>query len=115
MTWWPPTNLGMLCLATFVAQAAFGFGLNACMIFVRYISGERYRSTINYLYIPLVSLVMLPVIAVSGWLVVRLGFRLFFAFDVLMTVPALIAGYIGFRLVQPSTLQPSAFPSAHEK
>ena len=115
MTWWPPANLGMLCLATFIAQAAFGFGLNACMIFVRYISGERYRSTINYLYIPLVSLVMLPAIAVSGWLVVRMGFRLFFAFDVLLMVPALVAGYLGFHLVRPAVPQSSASPSAHEK
>ena len=107
MTWWPPANLGMLCLATFIAQAAFGFGLTACMVFVRYISDERYRSTINYLYIPLVSFVMLPATAASGWLVMRLGFRLFFAADVLLALPALVAGYIGFRIVQPAVLQPS--------
>lgn len=95
MTLWPPTSLGMLCLATFVAQAAFGFGLNACMPFVRYISGERYRSTINYLYIPLVSLVMLPAVAVSGLLVSRMGFHFFFSLDVFLLLPSFLAAYIG--------------------
>lgn len=98
MTIYPPSGLLALCCATFAAQLCFGFGLNACMVFVRYISGERYRSTINYLYIPLVSLVMLPAVAVSGLLVTRLGFHLFFTLDALLALPALVAGYVGYRL-----------------
>ena len=70
------------------------------MPFVRYISGERYRSTINYLYIPLVCLVMLLPMAASGWLVARLGFRTFFLFDSLLVLPAWLAAYFGFRLVR---------------
>lgn len=103
MTLWPPANLGWLCLATFVAQAAFGLGLNACIPFVRYISGERYRSTINYLYIPLVSLVMLPATAASGWLVARLGFHLFFALDALLLVLSILAACYGTHLVANSS------------
>ncbi len=103
MTLWPPATLGWLCVATFVAQAAFGLGLNACFPFVRYISGERYRSTINYLYIPLVSLVMLPAIAASGWLVAHLGFHLFFALDVLLLVPSVIAAFYGTHLIAASS------------
>ena len=102
MTLWPPTNLGMLCLATFVAQAAFGLGLNACIPFVRYISGERYRSTINYLYIPLVSMVMLPATAASGWLVARLGFHFFFSLDAFLLLPSIIATFCGTYFVTSS-------------
>lgn len=102
MTLWPPATLGMLCLATFVAQAAFGFGLNACIPFVRYISGERYRSTINYLYIPLVSMVMLPSTAISGWMVSRMGFHFFFALDSLLLLPSILAAYYGSHLVTSS-------------
>ncbi len=102
MTLWPPTSLGMLCLATFVAQAAFGLGLNACIPFVRYISGERYRSTINYLYIPLVSMVMLPATAASGWLVARLGFHFFFSLDAFLLLPSVLAAFGGTHLVASS-------------
>ena len=107
MTQWPPQNLPLLCLATFVAQATFGFGLNACIPYVRYISGERYRSTINYLYIPLVALVMLVPVSASGWLVEQLGFTAIFALDAFMAVPALVAGFAGGRkLRSPSPTPP---------
>lgn len=98
MTHYPPAGLLPLCVATFVAQFCFGIGLNGCLVFIRYISGERYRSTINYLYIPIVSLVMLPALAVSGWLVERIGFATFFLIDTLLAIPAWVAFYAGNRL-----------------
>ena len=88
MCYEPPSSLMVLCMATFQAQFFFGFGLNVTMMFVRYISGNRYRNTINYLYIPLVATVMLPAMAASGWMVEHLGFRLFFLID---TATALLA------------------------
>lgn len=100
MTLWPPTSLLPLCLATFAAQLFFGLGLNACLVFVRYISGERYRSTINYLYVPLVSLVMLVPVAVSGWLVSQVGFRTYFLLAMLLTFPAWAAFYIGKKTIE---------------
>ena len=84
MTFEPPTSLLTLCMATLQAQFFFGFGLNLAMHFVRYISGERYRNTINYLYIPLIAFVLLPPMALSGWLVTELGFRYFFLLDALL-------------------------------
>ena len=100
MTQWPPANLPVLCVATFVAQFTFGFGLNACIPYVRYLSGERYRSTINYLYIPLVALVMFIPVSISGWLVRLLGFDRFFALDSLLVLPAIISGLFGWHLVE---------------
>ncbi|MCF0199454.1 MAG: hypothetical protein HUK02_09045 [Bacteroidaceae bacterium] len=82
MTIEPPTSLFLLCMATFQSQLCFGVGLPVCLLFVRYVSGERYRNTINYLYIPLVACVMLVPMAASGWLVEQLGFRQFFMLDV---------------------------------
>ncbi len=102
MTLYPPAGLLSLCVATFVAQLLFGFGLNACMVFVRYISGERYRSTINYLYIPIVSFVMLPAIALSGWLVERIGFPTFFLIDSLLAIPAWLSAYACYRITSAS-------------
>ena len=83
MSWEPPSSLLTLSVATFQAQFFFGFGLNLTHPFVHYISGERYRNTINHLYIPLISFVMLPAMALSGWLVETLDFRTFFLIDVL--------------------------------
>ncbi len=98
MTQFPPSGLLPLCAATFAAQFCFGLGLTACLLFIRYISGERYRSTINYLYIPLVSLVMFPALAASGWLVERAGFTSFFLIDSLLALPAWLAFYVASRL-----------------
>ena len=76
-----PTSLTAMCAATFVAQLLFGFGLNACRPYVSFFSGNRYRSTTGYFYIPLVALSMLPAMAVSGYLVECLGFHTFFAIN----------------------------------
>ena len=88
MTQYPPSGLFPLCVATFAAQFCFGLGLNLCVAFVRYISDDRYRNTINYLYIPLVATVMIVPMALSGWLLQHLGFAQFFAVDALCALPA---------------------------
>lgn len=97
MTFEPPSSLMVLSAATFQAQFFFGFGLNVVRYFVRYISGERYRNTINVLYIPLVATVMLPAMAASGWLATLLGFRLFFLLDVLTAPIAWLYLYLKIR------------------
>lgn len=94
MTFEQPASLMMLSIATFQAQFLFGFGLNVVGHFVHYISGERYRNTINVLYIPLVATVMLPAMALSGWMVSELGFRTFFLIDVLTAPVAWLFLYI---------------------
>ena len=99
MSFEPPTSLMILSIATFQAQFFFGFGLNAVKYFVRYISGERYRNTINFLYIPLVATVMLPALALSGWMVTLLGFRLFFLVDVLTAPIAWLYLYLNKKTI----------------
>ena len=94
MTQFPPENLWWLCAATATAQLCFGFGLNACTPFLRRLFGERYADTINYLYVPLICLVMLPAMAASGYLVSCWGFECFFALDALLAIPAWIVGFI---------------------
>ena len=95
MTLWPPQTLPLLCVATFLAQFTFGVGLNACIPYIREVSGERYSSTINYIFIPAVALVMLLPMAISGGLAEYLGFHHFFALDTCFTIPAFLAGYWG--------------------
>ena len=95
MTLWPPQTLPLLCVATFLAQFTFGLGLNACIPYIRTVSGERYSSTVNYIYIPAVALVMAAPMAVSGGLAEYLGFHQFFALDAFLSIPAFLAGYWG--------------------
>ena len=113
MTTFPPANLFWLCCATFVAQFCFGLGLNLCVAFVRYISGERYRNTINYLYIPLVATVMIAPIAASGWLVQRLGFAQFFAVDALCALPAWAVAALSYPFL--STYKTPQYPLQHTR
>lgn len=83
LTYMHSPMLWQLSVATFLAQLCFGIGLNACQPFVQEISGGRYRNTVNYLNIPLVAIVMLVPMLLSGWLAGWMGFRHFFQLDVL--------------------------------
>lgn len=74
-------NMLAICCMCMLAQLCFGFGLNVCISYVRYVSGERYRNTIDYLYIPLISAAMIIPMMLSGWLCQTLGFRTFFILD----------------------------------
>ena len=108
MTFYPPTNLLWLCVATATAQFCFGYGFHACAPILRALFGHRYEGTIHYLYIPLVTLLMLPAMAASGWLVARLGFARFFMIDALLALPAWGAAAYAFHHL-------STLPVAHEK
>lgn len=74
-------NIAAICSMCMFAQLFFGFGLNICLYFVRYISGERYRNTIGYFYIPLIAAAMIVPMGFSGWICQLLGFKLFFTID----------------------------------
>ena len=84
-------NMLALCCMTFLAQFCFGLGLNISMAFVRCLSGERYRNTVDYLYIPLVAFVLFVPMAASGWLVTWLGFKTYFLVDACCAPVAWIA------------------------
>lgn len=72
-----------LCLMTFFAQFCFGFGLNVCAVIIRYVSDYRYKNTINYLYVPIVSAAMLIPAMLSGWLCKLLGYETYFLINCL--------------------------------
>ena len=83
MTLLKPDSLWTICACTSLAQFCFGLGLYACRLPVLYISGERYRNTINLLYIPLVATCIIPPAALSGWLTQWCGYHHFFMLDAL--------------------------------
>lgn len=83
MTQSRPEGVWMLSAYTFVAQLMFGIGLNACRRYIENISGERYRNSVNPLYIPAISLCIMLPMTLSGLLLERLGFANFFLLDTL--------------------------------
>ena len=83
-------NMFVICVMCFFAQLFFGYGLNISTIFVRFISGERYRNSIGYLYIPSIAGVMIIPMALSGFLCMTLGFQLFFIVDASFAIVAWI-------------------------
>ena len=83
MTHCKPEGVWMLSAYTLIAQLLFGIGLNACRRYIENLSGERYRNSVNPLYIPAISLCIVLPMALSGFLLERLDFKLFFMLDTL--------------------------------
>lgn len=83
MTHCKPEGVWMLSAYTLMAQLLFGIGLNACRKYIENLSGERYRNSVNPLYIPAISLCIVLPMALSGFLLERLDFKLFFMLDTL--------------------------------
>lgn len=93
MSFSAPENLFTLSIATFQAQLLFGFGLGACRQSIHYISGERYRNTVNILYVPLISLCMLTPMAISGFLLEHLSYRSYYIMNVCTSILAWMTCY----------------------
>ena len=82
MSQFPPIDqLTLICCMTFLAQFCFGFGLNLCNPFAKSIFGEGSLTNIKP-RTPLVALVMLLPMALSGWLETLIGFKAFFLLDI---------------------------------
>ena len=98
MTICPPQSLWQLCCCTMTAQLLFGLGLGICRLPVSAISGTRYRNTINMLQIPLVAAVMIVPMALSGWMVERLGYDTYFLVNALSAPVCLLGVYLLRRI-----------------
>lgn len=91
MTFSPPQSLWMLCGCTMTAQLLFGMGIGVCRFPVSAVSGPRYDGSIDMLQIPLVAAAMFLPMALSGWMVERLGYDVFFLVNAL-SAPVCLLG-----------------------
>lgn len=94
MTILPPQDLWHLSICTGVSQLLFGYGLSACRLPLAYISGVRYRSTLNLLRVSPFAAAMLLPMAVSGWLVVQMGYTFFFIFSAVCALFSLLGVFL---------------------
>lgn len=96
MSWSPHSeSIVLICLMTFFAQWCFGFGLNACGAYIKYVYNERYKDITNYLYTPLVSAMLILPMIVSGWLADAVGFKYFFVINSASALVAWIVMWVG--------------------
>ncbi len=78
LAWCLPSSLLCLCIATTLSQLFFGIGICVCYRPVQVISGDRYRNTVNLLYVPLIAACMILPMALSGWISQTVGYRCYF-------------------------------------
>lgn len=91
MTIFPPQWLWQICVCTFVAQFAFGYGLHSMLTRLGFFPMSGLRS-------PFVATAMLVPAALSGLLLQSMDFQTYFLVDVLTSVIALLAFFSPIRV-----------------
>jgi len=100
MTIRPPQSLLELCLCTMTAQLLFGLGIGVCRLPIGVLSGTLHQNTSGMLRIPFVAAAMFVPMAVSGWMVERLGYDVFFLVNALSAPVCLLGVFLLRRKTQ---------------
>lgn len=93
------TDLIYICIMTFLSQLCFGFGLNICVIFVKRTTGIFEDNIINLVHNPLVVAAMFIPIAVSGWLVELMGFKIFFIVNAASAILSILTILLNYKFI----------------
>ena len=89
-----PDNLWVVSLFVALEQFGYGFGFTAYMLYMIYVAGEGEHKTAHYaICTGLMALGMMVPGMFSGWLQEIIGYRHFFIWVVLATIPSFIAAY----------------------
>ena len=100
MTIRPPQSLLELCLCTMTAQLLFGLGIGVCRLPIGVLSGTLHQNTSGMLRIPFVAAAMFVPMAISGWMVERLGYDVFFLVNALSAPVCLLGVFLLRRKTQ---------------
>lgn len=89
-----PDNLVIVSAFIALEQFGYGFGFTAYMLYMIYVAGEGEHKTAHYaICTGLMALGMMVPGMFSGWLQEIIGYRHFFIWVVLATIPSFIAAY----------------------
>ena len=89
-----PDNLWIVSFFVALEQFGYGFGFTAYMLYMIYVAGEGGHKTAHYaICTGLMALGMMVPGMFSGWLQEIIGYRHFFIWVVLATIPSFIAAY----------------------
>ncbi len=89
-----PDSLWVISSFVALEQFGYGFGFTAYMLYMIYVAGEGEHKTAHYaICTGLMALGMMVPGMFSGWLQEIIGYRHFFIWVVLATIPSFIAAY----------------------
>jgi len=92
-----PTNLYVISSGLFFEQFGYGFGFTAYMLYLMYFSRGEQRTSHYALCTGFMALsIMLPQM-VSGYLKTALGFRDFFVYVLIATIPSFFVSWLAWR------------------
>jgi PAT family beta-lactamase induction signal transducer AmpG len=95
LAWAQPASLEVINCCVAVEQFGYGFGFTAYMLYMIYIARGEHRTAHYAICTGFMALGMMLPGMFSGWLQETLGYRLFFVWVMLATIP----GFIVVRLV----------------
>jgi len=94
-----PQHLGMISMAVVIEQFGYGFGFTAYMLFMIYLSEGKHKTAHYALCTGFMALGMMLPGMISGWMEEILGYRNFFIWVMICTIPGFII--INFLKIDP--------------
>lgn len=85
-----PQNLWIITSSVVVEQFGYGFGFTAFMLYMIYISEGRHKTAHYALSTGFMALGMMLPGMVSGWIQEQIGYRLFFIWVMICTIPGFV-------------------------
>lgn len=92
-----PTNLYTVSMALFLEQFGYGFGFTAYILFLMYFSRGDQRTSHYALCTGFMALSLMIPQMVSGYLKTSLGFRDFFLYILVATIPSFFVAWLAWR------------------
>ena len=94
-----PEDLGIITASVVVEQFGYGFGFTAYVMYMLYISQGKYQTAHYALCTGFMALGMMLPGMISGWLQELVGYKLFFVWVMLCTIPGFII--VSFLKIDP--------------
>ena len=94
-----PQHLGIISMAVVIEQFGYGFGFTAYMLFMIYLSEGKHKTAHYALCTGFMALGMMLPGMISGWMEEILGYRNFFIWVMICTIPGFII--INFLKIDP--------------
>jgi len=91
LSWSMPTSLLVVNAAVAAEQFGYGFGFTAYMMYMIYVSDGPHKTAHFALCTGFMALGMMLPGMVSGWIQEALGYKMFFVYVLIATVPGFVA------------------------
>jgi MFS transporter, PAT family, beta-lactamase induction signal transducer AmpG len=90
LSWYQPTSFWLISGSVALEQFGYGFGFTAYMLFMIYFADGKHKTAHFAICTGLMALGMMLPGMISGWIQEIIGYRLFFVWVVICTIPGFI-------------------------